>query len=401
MKLKLGISITLFANVIFAISQWLIIAGLNYAGNTDLVGQYAYSLALAGVFLMSGQFGLRPYLLSRSISVREERYIIHTRFLTSILALTLLSVYSYIFVDAMYFNLIILLGIVKLVENMADICHGLHQKHFAIVEIAQSRILRAILTPILFFSIYSIFHNIVIASTGVLLSLLAAFYFVDKKVFSAYQVAPMKAENLALILKIARRSFPMGLASMLVILVVSIPLFILKKYHPDQDIGVYASIFYFVTAGSLVLQSVIQVISPVLTKYIKYDALSALRILIIRSYLMASMFGLIVMLLAHFFGEFLLTFLYGELFYEHAGLLLVAAIINLALAFQAVGGVVLTSFGVFKYQMYVMAAVLPVCYISSTFLIQLYGIQGALYSGVVCASIIAVLFALKIYKISK
>ena len=51
--------------------------------------------------------------------------------------------------------------------------------------------------------------------------------------------------------------------------------------------------------------------------------------------------------------------------------------------------------------MYVMAAVLPVCYISSTFLIQLYGIQGALYSGVVCASIIAVLFALKIYKISK
>jgi O-antigen/teichoic acid export membrane protein len=398
MKLKIGIGITLFANIFFAISQWIVIAGLNYAGNTDVVGQYAYSLALAGVFLIFGQFGIRPYLLSRTISEQEEPYVIHTRLLTSILALIFLCTYSYFFVDVVYFWLILVLGVAKLVENISDICQGYHQKHFSIVEIAKSRILRALLTPILFFGFYHFSNNIALAGVGVLLSMLTTFYIVDKKVFSAYKIAPMISIELSIIWQIARQSFPMGMASMLVILVTSLPLFILKSLHSDQDIGFYASVFYFVTAGSLILQSAIQVISPILTKSIKSKSFSTLHLLIKRSYLMAAAFGLFGVVMAYAFGEFVLTLFYGNSFSGRGQLLLVASLINFSLAFQAVGGVILTSFGIFKFQMYVMAITLPICFFSSHYLISLYGIEGALYTGGLSALIVAVAFFFKIRK---
>lgn len=398
MKLKKGIAVTLFANVLFAISQWLIIAGLNYAGNINAVGQYAFSLALAGVFLTFGQFGMRPYLLSRTVSAKEEPFVIHARLLTSIFSLVLLVVYSYFFVDAIYFSLILVLGLAKLVENISDICQGYHQKNFSVFEIAKSRICRAILTPILFFSIYQFSSDVTLASIGVLISLSLTFYFIDKKVFSAYQIAPLITNNLALIYKIARHSFPMGMASMLVILVTSIPLFVLKGSHSDQDIGFYASVFYFVTAGSLILQSAIQVISPVLTKSIKSNSFVTLHFLIRRSYFIATAFGLLGLILALLFGDYVLILLYGNSFAGQGTLLVIASLINFALAFQAVGGVILTSFGIFKFQMYVMAITLPICFLSSHYFISLYEIQGALITGGVSALIVAAAFFFKIYK---
>ena len=160
----------------------------------------------------------------------------------------------------------------------------------------------------------------------------------------------------------------------------------------------YASIFYFVTAGSLVLQSAMQVISPLLTKNIKESSLLVVKSLIIKSYLMAGFFGLVGVLLAFTLGDFVLSLLYGKTFENLGGLLVIASLINFVLAFQSVGGVVLTSFGAFKYQMYCMLIAIPVCYFSSLFLVSEIGINGALYSGAITSFVIAVLFLIHSFK---
>ena len=185
MKIKAGVSATLIANVIFAISQWVIIASLNYTGRTDVVGQYAFAIALAGLFLTVGQLGLRPYLLSSVIKKQEIKHVFHVRIITSVIAFLLLGIFSYYFLSPSYFVLIITLGMVKVVENLSDICHGYYQKSFHIYQIVVARIFRAITSPILFVILFFYSESIILASVGLLVSLLLTFYFLIERRYNS------------------------------------------------------------------------------------------------------------------------------------------------------------------------------------------------------------------------
>ena len=396
MKLKAGVSATLIANVIFAISQWIIIAGLNYTGKTDVVGQYAFSIAIAGIFLTVGQLGLRPYLLSSIISLKEIKYVFQVRFIISCFAFFSLLFFSCFLLSPSYSLLIFVLGIVKVIENLSDICHGYFQKTFQIKQIVYSRIFRSITSAVLFLVIFFYTENIVLASTGLFISLLLTFYFLDKKVLTQQHVQLFNLIPFSYFKKIIFNAFPMGVATVLVILVVNIPLFILKKGSSDTSVGMYASIFYFVTAGSLVLQSIMQVISPLLAQNIKDKSYCSAKRLMKKSYAMAAILGILGVILASTFGSYVLIVLYGDTFKNLGDLLVTASLINLALALQAAGGVALTSFGIFKHQMYCMFFAIPVSYFTSIYLVSLFGIKGALYAGALTSFIIAGLFLVKL-----
>ena len=398
MKLKAGVSATLVANVIFAISQWIIIAGLNYSGKTNIVGQYAFAIAMAGLFLTFGQLGLRQYLLSSIVSLKEIQYIFQIRLMASCLAFLLLISFSYFFLSPIYSLLLFVLGVVKVIENLSDICHGYFQKNFQIQQIVYSRVFRSLTSPILFLTIFFYTENIVLSSVGLVISLLLTFYYFDRKVLLQQGAQFFSFIPFHYFKKVILKASPMGAATVLVILVVNIPLFVLKNEASDTVVGMYASIFYFVTAGSLVLQSAMQVISPLLTSYIKNNSVASVKALITKSYIMAAVFGVIGVILASVLGDYVLTLLYGQSFEKLGELLIIASLINCTLAFQAVGGVALTSFGVFKYQMYCMIFAIPICYFSSAFLVSIIGVNGALYSGAFTSFIVAGLFLIKLFK---
>lgn len=398
MKLKSGVSTTLLANIIFALSQWVIIAGLNYTGNTAVVGQYAFAIAIAGLFLTFGQLGFRQYLLSSIITLQEIQYILSMRLIFSILTFLILIIFCYFFLSPNYFTLILVLGAMKVIENLSDICHGYFQRDFQIKKIVLSRVFRSITSPLFFLIIFYYTENIVAASFGLFISLFITFYFFDKKVISQQGGIFLQIIPMIDLKTITRKAFPMGVATVLVIMVANIPLFVLKESKSDTEVGMYASIFYFVTAGSLVLQSVMQVISPILTKHITCHSIIALKSLIKKSYIMAFGFGFFGILLAVYLGGYVLTFLYGHAFENLQDLIIIAAFINCALAFQAVGGVTLTSFGVFNYQMYCLFISIPICYFSSVFLVSKMGIDGALYASAATSLIIAGLFFIKVFE---
>lgn len=398
MSLKVGVSTTLLANVVFAISQWVIIAGLNYSGKTDVVGQYAFAIAIAGLFLTIGQLGFRQYLLSSVITQNEIQYVFQMRLMFSFFTFILLIIFSYYFLSPLYFLLIVALGACKVFENLSDICHGYFQRHFQIQSIVISRIFRSLTSPLFFLILFYFTQDIVIASAGLIFSLFLTFFLFDKKALTQHSAQFCSVMPIKVFSNIIKKASPMGVATVLVILIVNIPLFILKENASDTSVGTYASIFYFVTAGSLVLQSAMQVISPILTKNIQDKSFVAVKLLIKRSYLMAFLFGLFGIFLSTVFGNYILTLLYGTAFENLGELIVVASIINFTLAFQSVGGVALTSFGIFTYQMYCILFAIPVCYFSSYYFVAIAGIQGALYAGAFTSLIIAVLFYIKIFK---
>ncbi|WP_293750654.1 hypothetical protein [uncultured Paraglaciecola sp.] len=393
MKLKKDILITLFSNLVLAFSQWVLIASLNYSGNIGVVGQYSYALALAGFFLTVGQVGLRQYILSSSINVDQLEQLFVTRLLASILTWGLLVLYALLVVDDIYFWLVLLIGLAKIAENMSDLAHGFYQRKFMVMQIARSRIARSIFTPLVFLGVFFNTDNISYACVAMLITWVIIFMVFDKEAMDTKQQGLNKVNFVPVILV---NAYPLGITSVLVLLVVSMPLFILAKMADDIQVGQYASVFYFVTAGSLIMQSVLQVISPIIVAHLKDRLHSNIITLAKNCYLLAIAYGLIGVFLAVYIGEWVLQLVYGDSFNGLGSLVVLAALINLALAIQAVGGIVLTAHGIFKFQMKVMSFSVLISAIAGYYCIINFGVSGAFYAGLLTALVIGICFGFRV-----
>ena len=396
MQLKSGITITLIANLVFAISQWVIIAGLNKSGNVEVVGQYAYAIAMAGLFLTAGQFGLRQFLLSNRVSEKDMERIFYVRILTSTLAWLALFAYAYLLIDERYRNVVLLLGIAKLFENLSDVCHGYYQREMRLGAIARSRIARAILSPLVFLGTYFYTNNLQYAAVSLGLSWLVVFLLFDLAAISPKQRQFRNIFPISQLIRIGKTALPMGIATLLVMLTVNIPLLVLTERYSDLEVGQYASIFYFVTAGSLVTQSAMQVVSPAAVKLIGESNISGLKRLMRLSYLMVALLGATAIVFALLIGDWVLVLFYGEGFDNLGYLLVIAAITNFALGFQSVGGVMLTAYGTFNFQMVMCAISVVISYITSIVLVSSRGIEGALLAGAATAFVVSLCFFIKI-----
>ncbi|GGA79127.1 hypothetical protein GCM10011369_21330 [Neiella marina] len=393
MNLKRGVSITLGANIVFAFSQWVIIAGLNHLGSVEDVGRYAYSITLAGFFLTVGQMGLRQYLLSHSACSNHLEQAMSARVLTSFLAWFVLVIYASVSVDHSYFYLVLLLGLAKFVENISDIAHGLYQRNLKIAEIAYSRYGRSFWTPLVFLGIFYLTASITWACIGLIVCWGVLFAKYDRPALLVQKQAPL---NKTPLLEMLKRSTPLGITNVLVLLAVSLPLFLLAEFVTDVELGQYASVFYFVTAASLILQSVLQVVSPVLVTHLSKGEQVAAKRLVVYSYLLAGSYGVFGVAAAMLIGEWVVAFIYGDQFVGLGYLTVLAATINFALSIQAVGGIVLTAHGVFNYQMYVMVLSVIVSAVGGYLLIASYGLAGAFYAGALTALVNALLFGIRV-----
>ncbi|MBW8190551.1 oligosaccharide flippase family protein [Neiella marina] len=395
MNLTKGISITLVSNLVFALSQWVIVAGLNHLGSVDVVGRYAYSITLAGFFLTVGQMGLRQYLLSSTVTSELLAQAFGARLISSLIAFVCLAAYALLVVDDIYLYLVLVLGIAKWVENMTDIAHGFYQRNFKITHIAWSRTSRSLLTPVLFLSVFYYSSNIYYACAALIGAWLLLFVLFDK---ASFIFQPQRQVNFRLVSQLLKKAFPLGVTSVLVLLAVSLPLFILAEVSSETAVGQYASVFYFVTAASLILQSVLQVLSPIIVRHLSDNEFLRVRRLIKQSYWLALSYGICGVIIAVAIGEWVLNFVYGPQYIGLGYLAVLAAVLNGALALQAVGGIMLTAHGVFNFQMFAMIISVIVSAISGYFAIQVFGIAGAFYAGIVTALVNAVLFGIRVLK---
>ena len=393
-KLKSDMLLMLSGNLVLAFSQWLLIAGLNYSGDIESVGRYSYALALAGLFLTIGQAGVRQYLMSSNIPSAHINQLFITRLITSLCTFLLLTAYANWLVEPVYFWIILALGIAKLIENMSDLAHGFYLRKFDIFGITRSRIFRSVTTPCTFLGAYYLLDSLLLACLALCLAWLVTYIVCDKSGIDAESKQIRKTDQVPSVIVTA---YPMGVTAVLVLLSVNIPLFVLAEMRSDLDVGHYASVFYFVTAGSLVIQSALQVLSPTLISLIKDSLFSHIVRLSLKSYGLSALYGLVILAGAWLLGEWLVVFLYGDSYKGLGGLVTLAAYVNLMLAIQAVGGIILTAFGVFKYQMQVMVGSVIFGVATSVWLVPLYGVSGAFIAGAMTAAFNAVFFGIRVF----
>ncbi|HFE8514969.1 lipopolysaccharide biosynthesis protein [Proteus mirabilis] len=252
-------SYTLVGNVIFALSQWLILIILNKFGNSTDVGIFTYSLAITTPIFLLSQCGLRSYLVVDIKKAFHFKIYLNLRILLSTIALSIIFFICFFIENDKTRYSVLLVSLFKLFDSIFDIYYGSYQRNFLMKRIAISRIIRAILNIIFFLIIYLYSKNLIYSLFGYSVSAILCYYFYDfrYKEDTLSYINEFKSYNLLLL-----SALPLGLTAVFISLNSSIPRIILENKTTLTEIGAFSSFFYLLQIAQIIIQSLCQTYSP-------------------------------------------------------------------------------------------------------------------------------------------
>lgn len=395
------LSWSLLGNITFALSQWVIITIIARFGSTQDIGVYSLGLAVTAPVVLFFNFQQSTMLATDSKNEFEFNQYYGSRIINSTIAFLVIVLLSFIYRDNKeVVIIIILMGLVKYIESLSDICMGLFQKKDRVDLIGKSQLYRGVLTVIIVGLLFFITRDIHISVLGLLILMIIRFLIYDlKNVKHFIHVKPTFDYTWYTLLKIA---FPLGIVSLINSLNTNIPRYILEYTSGINEVGIYSALSYILIASGMIITPVSLLIAPRLaTAYNKRKVSQILKINLLVICFSISVF-LFIILCVLLQGETILRILYGNEYsqYNH-----IFTIINFSIFFTS-----LTTFfnlnivaaRVFKVQPIINFIVTIITLLTSFYFINNNGLLGAAYVLLISKGSQAILsFSLMIYTIKK
>lgn len=391
-NLRTKLSWSLGGNLTYALSQWLIITVIARFGSTEDLGIYSLGLAITAPIVLFFSFQLRTILATDS----EDEYKFPQYLGSRIVHLTL-SFIMIVPIAILYDNdkktiiVILLMGLVKYIEALSDICMGYFQKNGRVDLIGKSQFYRGITTAFIVSILYISTQNIVLSIIGLLFVMLLRFILYDIRKLKPYtKVVPVFESSWHKLMKMA---FPLGVASLISSLNTNIPRYFLDYFWGVEEVGIFSALYYVLIAGNMFLTPISLLAAPrIANAYNKATINSFVKVNIQLSAIVTIIFFVFISLILTK-GELILTILYGK---EYAFYLESFIVLSFSLLF----GFLTTFFAlsavaarVIKIQPFVNFMVMIVTILASYYCIRFNGILGASYS-LLISRIFQMLFSL-------
>ena len=400
-KLRSKLSWSLFGNIIYALSQWAIVTIIARFGSTQDIGVYSLGLAVTAPIVLFFNFQLSTILATDSKNDFEFNQYYGSRIINSIIAFLVIIFLSFIYSDNKeVVIIIILMGLVKYIESLSDICMGFFQKKDRIDLIGKSQLYRGILTVIIVGLLFFIFRNIIIAVIGLLILMIIRFLIYDlKNVKQFIHIRPVFDNTWYTLLKVA---FPLGIVSLINSLNTNIPRYFLEYFSDLSEVGIYSALSYILIASGMIITPISLLVAPRLALAYNNGRVSQiLKINLLAICFSISVF-LLIILCVLLQGESILRILYGNEYsqYNH-----IFTIINFTIFFTS-----LTTFfnlnivaaRVFKVQPIINFIVTIITLLASFYFINNNGLLGAAYALLISKSAQTILsFSIMVYAIKK
>ena len=169
----------------------------------------------------------------------------------------------------------------------------------------------------------------------------------------------------------------MGILLLINLSINNIPRFFVSSWLDQKSLGYFAATTYFIFIGGTFINAVVLPLSPKFSEYF-CNNIQRFKILLSQSLGCAFLVGIFGVLLAVFFGEFILTLAYTAEYAEYSYLLIWSMISAVALYCSAILGTAITATRKFQSQMLVN---LPIPIITVLFLFAMKG-EFTLVTGV-------------------
>lgn len=389
---SLGSSVawTISGNVGYAACQWLILVALAKLGSPEQVGQFALGLGLTAPIMLLSNLNLRAVQATDTRNDHPFSEYVRLRIATT--AVSLLVCLGIVAFASFSLDTALVVGFMALAkasESISDVYYGRLQKHERMDRVARSMLARGILSlTVITFLVWAT-GSVVWGSLGLFLTWLAVlvgydirfrFQGEDHVSFRSDLKHSWRWRDLKPLLPLALLALPLGVVQMLISLHANVPRFFIQAVAGEHELGIYSAIAYVTVAGSTVVVSVGQAVSPRLAQFHaegNRTAFAGLLGKLAALFTLCCVTGVAIVLVA---GKPILTFLYTADYADRTPILLLLTISFWPGAVVSVFGFGITAARRFRPQVPLVAMSVAVATGSSALLIPRMGAIGGAWA---------------------
>ena len=266
-SLRSGFVWTLAGNGLYAVSQWAMLSLAAKLGGRDMLGEYALAVALTAPVAMLLHMNLRAVLATDVAGERPFGDYLAVRFGISALGLAAMAGLALSFGrSAEMVSVIFLTGLAQTSETLSDAYYGAMQRRDEMDRIALSMMARGLFSAGAFGAALWLSRSLVwavAASAPVRLLVLTAY---DRPAGSRGEDSGWRRTTWAGARGILRQAAPLGAVLMLVSLNTNLPRYVIENRMGVGELGAFAAVASFVTAGSTVVNSLGHAAMPKLAR---------------------------------------------------------------------------------------------------------------------------------------
>lgn len=362
---------------VYSACQWAMVAVLAKAGTVEMVGRYAFAIAMTTPVLMLAQLNLRAVLTTDTGAAHDFRNYRDLRLTAMAAAMLIIAAWSTAATDPL---VILLAGLGQAVEWISDTYQGLLQREEYPRRVAASLIARAVLSLAALAAGVVAGGSLEAGLAGVLAARLAVLIFYDATI-AVSGLVPAQSRTFmdsfraqSALLRIA---LPLGVVLVLGSLTVNVPRYFIADHQGSRDLGIFSAAASLAAAGNLFVNAVGQAVTPRMARLFSTgDRAGFLRLafgLSVGGALLA-LIGLIATLTA---GALVLSIVYRPEYAIHSDVLIsVMAATGIGYVASLLGYSI-TAARRFREQVPLQIAVLAATVLTAWLLVPSIGLQGA------------------------
>jgi len=398
LSLRLNFSWNLIGNIIYAACQWGILIVFTKLTNVEMVGHFALGLAITAPVILFSQMGLRG---AQATDARDEyrfgdylalRLIATIMALIAIVGIAFLGGY-----ERPTIIVILLVGLSKAVESVADVFYGLMQRHERMDRIARSRIIKGISSLIVLSLVVFITRDIKwgVLSLALLWTVVFVFYDIRsaKATLNEYRdrlqiddftvFSPTPIFDMQILRRLVLTVLPLGFIQALISLKTNIPIYYIEHHCGASELGIFSSLSYLVIVGNTLVSAMSQACVPRLSLYYAKGKRTQYHKMIYKLVAIGALIGCLGVLVAAVAGKPLLTLIYRPEYGERVVLFVLILSAGAISYIASILGYALMATRQFNLFLFLHLILTGITYTASMTLIPRYGVMGAAGAGAI------------------
>lgn len=385
-SLRSSFAWTFAGNSIYGACQWGVMSLIAKLGSGEMLGEYALALALVMPVSMLSHLNLRAVLATDIFRRHPFGDYQAVRFWVSAGAMAVILMMALASGRGATISLsMVLIGFSLTADIVSDVYYGAMLRRERMPEIAWSLIARGVLALVSFGVVLAATRSLLPSVAMLLLARLAVLWFFDRPRGSRGEDLSQQGRESQW--EIFRTALPLGVVLMLVSFTSSVPRYAVEHFLGTRELGVFAAVAAFLTAGSTVVNALGQSATPRLARYFGQHEDRLFIGLALKLAGLAAALGVVGVTLAALVGGWVMGTLYRAEYSLYGPLLtqmmVAAGLVYVASAF----GYVITSARSFLAQMPLLALVAATSALMSWLLIPGWGLRGAATAVAVTATV--------------
>lgn len=422
LSLKANFSWVLVGNIIYQACQWGILSLMTKLVAPDIVGVYAFGLAVTTPVIIFSNMDLRA-VQATDTGEKENKFgdYLGLRLITSSFAFLIIII---LLSSGSYSNettwVIFFVGLSKTFESISDVFYGFFQQHERMDRLSKSQMVRGILSlGGMSIGLY-LTHNIVWGSC--MMAILGIFPIIAFDIRYAINqindnllwknrdqnINPKILSSLSprwdkkKMLTITRLGLPLGITMMLISLNTNIPRYLIERILGTRELGIFASLMSGMVAGRFGVNALVQSVIPRLAKLYSNGNRGGFVKLLLRVASINAAGGLLGVGAAILWGRRILLLLFTKEYAAYSDLFVWVMIAGLIFYIYSILGAGMTAAHYFSIQPFLLITTIVVSLSGGLVLIPRFGIYGAVFSVIASAAIqLLIGIAIIIFIISK